>query len=298
MPFGEELGSGVGGRTPGMGFSVSDGIRQKFTSKERDVETGLDYFGARYFASNQGRFTSPDPLSASARPENPKTWNRYVYVLNNPVRLIDPNGLEEVDTVQPQDEEQKKPQKKETKESQVVDLRKDKTIGAEIANINKTAVPLPPGQTPVLTNVKTVVGNTYNIENGGYIDAYGNEAVNFTGTVCAVGYIPLDQGGNIIEGNGIALTGQVRVKEGERPNTTNDLLPTPPGGVYLDVQSIKATSSKSVIEQIVWMGQFPRASNTPATSLFSIGINRVTKDPKAGTVSVTLGETKHVRKPK
>jgi RHS repeat-associated protein len=34
---------------------------QKFTSKERDAETGLDYFGARYFSGAQGRFTSPDP---------------------------------------------------------------------------------------------------------------------------------------------------------------------------------------------------------------------------------------------
>ena len=49
MPFGEELGSGVGGRTAGMGFSVTDGVRQKFTLKERDMETGLDYFGARYW---------------------------------------------------------------------------------------------------------------------------------------------------------------------------------------------------------------------------------------------------------
>jgi hypothetical protein len=46
MPFGEELGTGIGGRTTAMGFSVADGQRQKFTSKERDNETGLDYFGA------------------------------------------------------------------------------------------------------------------------------------------------------------------------------------------------------------------------------------------------------------
>lgn len=51
MPFGEELGAGVGGRTPGIGFpGPSDGLRQKFTSKERDNETGLDYFNARYYA--------------------------------------------------------------------------------------------------------------------------------------------------------------------------------------------------------------------------------------------------------
>jgi hypothetical protein len=34
MPFGEELGATVGGRTTGMGFGINDGVRQKFTSKE------------------------------------------------------------------------------------------------------------------------------------------------------------------------------------------------------------------------------------------------------------------------
>src|ERR1044072_5620988 len=47
-PFGEEIGAGTGSRTTGMGYSVADGVRQRFTQKERDVETGLDYFGARY----------------------------------------------------------------------------------------------------------------------------------------------------------------------------------------------------------------------------------------------------------
>jgi RHS repeat-associated protein len=61
---------------------------------------GLDYFGARYFASTQGRFTSPDPLLASGRTWAPQSWNRYSYVLNNPLRLIDPTGLVDDD---PQD---------------------------------------------------------------------------------------------------------------------------------------------------------------------------------------------------
>jgi RHS repeat-associated protein len=96
-PFGEEIAAGVAGRTTGMGYSVTDNVRQKFTSKERDNETGLDYFNARYYASAQGRFTSIDPLIASGRVGNPQSWNRYVYVLNNPVRLIDPNGLRDDD---------------------------------------------------------------------------------------------------------------------------------------------------------------------------------------------------------
>jgi RHS repeat-associated protein len=94
MPFGEELFAGVGGRTTGMGFAgISDGIRQKFTSKERDNETGLDYFGARYYASVQGRFSSPDPLYYTAsRPGNPQLFNLYSYVQNNPLQMVDPDG--------------------------------------------------------------------------------------------------------------------------------------------------------------------------------------------------------------
>lgn len=49
LPFGEELFAGVGGRTTQNGYTA-DTVRQKFTSKERDNETGLDYFGARYYA--------------------------------------------------------------------------------------------------------------------------------------------------------------------------------------------------------------------------------------------------------
>ena len=65
----------------------------RFTGKERDSETGLDNFGARYNASTMGRFMTPDPLMASAHVSNPQTWNRYSYALNNPLRYIDPLGL-------------------------------------------------------------------------------------------------------------------------------------------------------------------------------------------------------------
>jgi RHS repeat-associated protein len=40
------------------------------------AETGLDYFGARYFSGAQGRFTSPDPDNYDARLEQPQSWNK------------------------------------------------------------------------------------------------------------------------------------------------------------------------------------------------------------------------------
>ena len=91
LPFGEELVAGQGGRTTQQGY-VADGIRQQFTSQERDNETGLDYMHARYFASVQGRFSSADSFGGSIG--NPQSLNRYTYVVNNPINLSDPTGHE------------------------------------------------------------------------------------------------------------------------------------------------------------------------------------------------------------
>jgi RHS repeat-associated protein len=91
LPFGEELNAGTGSRSTALGFT-GDAIRQKFTSKERDNESGLDYFEARYYGSAYGRFTSPDPLGGHT--EDPQTLNAYTYVRNNPQRFTDPSGLD------------------------------------------------------------------------------------------------------------------------------------------------------------------------------------------------------------
>ena len=56
------------------------------------AETGLDYFGARYFSAAQGRFTTPDQPLADQYPEDPQSWNMYGYVRNNPLKNTDPNG--------------------------------------------------------------------------------------------------------------------------------------------------------------------------------------------------------------
>ncbi len=64
-----------------------------FIGKERDTESGLDDFRARYYSSATGRFTSPDPLLNSGKPWDPQSWNRYSYVRNNVLSRIDPTGL-------------------------------------------------------------------------------------------------------------------------------------------------------------------------------------------------------------
>jgi RHS repeat-associated protein len=66
-------------------------VRSRCTGKERDAESGLDYFGARYNSSNMGRFMSPDPLGGNLA--NPQSLNKYSYVLNNPLTNTDPTGL-------------------------------------------------------------------------------------------------------------------------------------------------------------------------------------------------------------
>lgn len=63
------------------------------TGKERDAESGNDYFGARYYASTMGRFLSPDQPFVDQHPDNPQSWNLYAYARNNPLILIDPTGL-------------------------------------------------------------------------------------------------------------------------------------------------------------------------------------------------------------
>ena len=82
LPFGEEW-------TPG----TPQRENKLFTGKERDPETGLDYFGARYYDSQVGRFTTIDPVYIwSENLVDPQRWNRYAYVRNNPLKYTDPDG--------------------------------------------------------------------------------------------------------------------------------------------------------------------------------------------------------------
>jgi RHS repeat-associated protein len=74
-----------------IAVSGSDPNHYKFTAKERDSESGLDYFGARHYASTMGRFVSPDSLGGHLFDP---PFNKYSYVRNNSLSLTDPTGLD------------------------------------------------------------------------------------------------------------------------------------------------------------------------------------------------------------
>jgi len=73
-----------------------DDVRRQYVlscRKERDSESGLDMFGARYYGSSLGRFMSVDPVIITPeRKLDPQQLNRYAYLRNNPLRFIDPTG--------------------------------------------------------------------------------------------------------------------------------------------------------------------------------------------------------------
>jgi RHS repeat-associated protein len=106
LPFGEELT--IGGRSDLPSYAPAS-PRQSFTGYEKDVETGLDYAQARYYAGGMGRFASCDPYNIVMERQfatnsketnaqfvtylsNSQRWNRYHYALNNPLLYTDPKG--------------------------------------------------------------------------------------------------------------------------------------------------------------------------------------------------------------
>ncbi len=93
LPFGEHIpADATFNRQALAGYNAGSAFRQQFTAKERDDESGLDYFLARYYSAGLGRFTSVDPGNAGAQTGNPQLWNGYTYVSNRPLVATDPDG--------------------------------------------------------------------------------------------------------------------------------------------------------------------------------------------------------------
>src|SRR5262249_11776513 len=84
-----------GGERP-YNYNCCVGNTFKINGKERDSESGLDNFGARFDSSTLGRFMSPDPDNAGVSDGNPQSWNAYSYALNNPLNATDADGRETV----------------------------------------------------------------------------------------------------------------------------------------------------------------------------------------------------------
>ncbi len=72
-------------------YQGAAGTKWQFTTYERDAESGNDYAMFRYHVNRLGRFNAPDPIAGSVA--DPQSLNRYRYVRNDPVNLIDPLGL-------------------------------------------------------------------------------------------------------------------------------------------------------------------------------------------------------------
>ena len=96
LPYGDALSCLAPGESTYF-VSINTPTEHHFTGKERDTESGNDYFGARYYSSNMGRFTSPD-WSAKESPvpyatfDDPQSLNLYAYVRNNPLTRFDADG--------------------------------------------------------------------------------------------------------------------------------------------------------------------------------------------------------------
>ncbi|MBK8813642.1 MAG: RHS repeat-associated core domain-containing protein [Acidobacteria bacterium] len=94
-PFGEDLAADQTFRkkTDKYSTATQDKVRQRFTGYLKDIETGLDFAEARMYENRHGRFTAVDPLLVSGTTLNPQSFNRFLYVQNDPINLIDPSGL-------------------------------------------------------------------------------------------------------------------------------------------------------------------------------------------------------------
>lgn len=203
MPFGEELYAGIGDydiRSQANGYLGADCVRQKFGSKERDAETGLDYFEARYFASVQGRFTGVDPYDINFERQNtpdereanavfanyavqPQHWNHYTYALNNPLRYVDPDGLLEYEA-ELLGKKIKINISDKLSETDQQNIKKQ--IDAGIKIINDSADKLTDQQKSIIKNVNRInvrddIARSYTIESTGTYNVVKSDLINSTG---------------------------------------------------------------------------------------------------------------------
>ena len=284
MPFGEELCSGVGGRTIGMGFCVGDGMRHKCTSHERDTETGLDYMKARYYQGLQGRFISADPLLASGENRRPQSWNRYSYVLNNPLRLLDPTGLVDVEATE------------EEMAKQVVKPLEDKVIEKRLTEIRSTAKPLSPGEISKPTSVEVIKGEQIKLDNAIVQTPTTQFDVPY-GYMQTIALVVLDQGKNIMVNPDLSVTEYVTpaadspdaklLYDANKSDTTNGVqIEQQANGAFYDLQIRGLDPSKRAMDVKTNQDVVVKSQNT---NVFMVQRNQIRMDDAKRNITFTLG---------
>jgi RHS repeat-associated protein len=164
--------------TAACAFSVASGAPPHSTGKERDTESGNDYFLARYYGSSMGRFLSPDPIAGTLA--NPQSLNRYVYVLNNPLVLTDPTGMI-VDW-----EDSDKGDDGKTNDQRAYEKRIDQLLGSKSAKDRKRGAGLQKTYQRLQDSKATfeVTNGNGNNEGAGDIEYNGNDhfTINLSGS--------------------------------------------------------------------------------------------------------------------
>jgi RHS repeat-associated protein len=167
---------------------IADTNPMHFTGKQRDSETGLDYFGARFNASNLGRFMTPD-WSARIEPVpyarlfDPQTLNLYVYARNNPLSLIDIDGhtADLCGSVQAGDCRQSAP-----------DAHGNVTVA-----MSQTSTSAPTTDSNgVTTTTTTTTNNTYTFSQNGTLTAATHETQTVTETTDSSGHSNITTSGS------------------------------------------------------------------------------------------------------
>lgn len=306
LPFGEELFAGTGGRTAAMGYT-GDGVRQQFTSYERDSETNLDFAEARYYSPTQGRFTSIDPMMASATPANPQSFNRYTYVSNSPLTQVDPTGMFGISpggsqlgaigllgNLSPFDQGNSGPQKQ-----QIVKPLEDQTIAKSLATIRADAKPLDLGETAVPTSVVQIPGDETQLQNGivRLPTPIGDVPVA-NGYIRPIALVVLDQGGNIIIDSALTVTenaqpdnpdAQALYNTGQAGTTNGIPRDQQANGAFYDLQirvfdpNKRPMDVQTKIDLVVKSGR---------TNLFMVQGNKIRLDDNSRSITFTPGRVR------
>lgn len=135
-----------------------------FTGQRENRELGLLYYQARYYLPGVGRFISADTIVPN--PANPQSFNRYTYVLGNPLKFIDPSGHRTCSSQQAASGDETcnqntKPSKKQTAKSSQSNACNDVWCNRGTFPFPQPDIPLPDGFEWVLLDTRGVVTNYY-----------------------------------------------------------------------------------------------------------------------------------------